>query len=409
MEKEIILDGKITNYLVNDNGEIINKKTNKKLKISKNGAVQLSIHGKNKKRSVAKLVAEAFLINPNPDIYLYVTNMDGNKMNNNLSNLKWISASENTEKVWEKRRENGTVFPIYERSENIVENIEKFLIKDNEKRIYIDNKPTSYVITKDGQIRNLKNNYILKPYLLATYPTVNLRINGKQKNKAVHRLVAETWIPNPKKLPLVDHINGDRTDFNIKNLRWVTHKENSNNKHSNIHIDKPIDTRPIFSIKELEDEFWIKNQENGYTVSNLGRVKNKNGRILKGSILDCGYIRYDCSSKSFLGHILIWETFNKKKKPKNMVINHINGNKMDNRITNLELVTQKENMQKALKETKVWDFKKVIEINDDGDVLREFLNASEAARAIGILPGSMRNTIRRNGRCYNGLKYKYVE
>lgn len=39
MKKEIILDEKITNYLVNDNGEIINKKTNKKLKISKNNCI----------------------------------------------------------------------------------------------------------------------------------------------------------------------------------------------------------------------------------------------------------------------------------------------------------------------------------------------------------------------------------
>lgn len=42
-------------------------------------------------------------------------------------------------------------------------------------------------------------------------------------------------------------------------------------------------------------------------------------------------------------------------------------------------------------------------------MLRKFANASVAARAIDILPGSMRNTIRRNGKCYNGLSYRYLE
>ena len=97
------------------------------------------------------------------------------------------------------------------------------------------------------------------------------------------------------------------------------------------------------------------------------------------------------------------------KKEENMKINHINGNKHDNRLVNLEQVTHKENMMKAAVETNAWNFRQVGEYDNEDNLLRLFPNASEAARAIGILPGSMRNTIRRNGKCFNGLKYRYVE
>ena len=92
-----------------------------------------------------------------------------------------------------------------------------------------------------------------------------------------------------------------------------------------------------------------------------------------------------------------------------MVINHINGNKLDNRLSNLEEVSHKENLKKASEEINAWDFREVGEFDEEGNMLRKFANASVAARAIGILPGSMRNSIRRNGKCYNGLRYKYLE
>lgn len=61
------------------------------------------------------------------------------------------------------------------------------------------------------------------------YLRATLYKNGQGKKYFVHRLVAETFIPNPNNLPCIDHIDRNYLNNSTDNLRWCTQKENMNN------------------------------------------------------------------------------------------------------------------------------------------------------------------------------------
>jgi hypothetical protein len=66
------------------------------------------------------------------------------------------------------------------------------------------------------------------------YFFVQLRKEKIRKKCRIHRLLALQYIDNPDNLPEVDHIDRNRTNNCISNLRWVSRIENQNNKKSNL-------------------------------------------------------------------------------------------------------------------------------------------------------------------------------
>ena len=77
-----------------------------------------------------------------------------------------------------------------------------------------------YLINKDGIIKSVRNNKIMKQTITkGGYFQIGLRKDGKQKFYRVHRLVAETFIANPEGKPEIDHIDRDKSNNNVNNLR----------------------------------------------------------------------------------------------------------------------------------------------------------------------------------------------
>jgi len=87
----------------------------------------------------------------------------------------------------------------------------------------------------------------------AGYKTIFLCGGEKRIRRSVHRLVAETFIPNPENKPAVNHINGIKTDNRVDNLEWATYSEN--NKHAyDIGLNNPINGELHKDAKITDDQ-----------------------------------------------------------------------------------------------------------------------------------------------------------
>ena len=121
-------------------------------------------------------------------------------------------------------------------NENIVrkDNLAELEIFEKEEFISIIGFNENYKISNFGRIYSRKLQGFLKPNLSPNgYFTISL-CNGKHKKYLLHRLIAIHFIknPNPEKFTIVDHIDRNRTNNSISNLRWADYKINSANSAS---------------------------------------------------------------------------------------------------------------------------------------------------------------------------------
>lgn len=86
---------------------------------------------------------------------------------------------------------------------------------------------SNYEVNQFGEIRHKQRKKVLKPRSnKGGYLYVNFKINGKNKNFAVHRIVANAFIPNPNGYAEVNHKDYDKTNNCVENLEWVDSSQN---------------------------------------------------------------------------------------------------------------------------------------------------------------------------------------
>lgn len=268
----------------------------------------------------------------------------------------------------------------------------------------------------------------------------------KAKKFLIHVLVALVFVPNPDNKPTVDHINRITNDNNATNLRWADHKEQNQNRKKAIYKHFPIyqcdKSKNIIkkwdSTKEiceklninkntlkgaikferiLDNFYWIrcndsryflneiwkeipytfrickkiKDNDKGKFASNYGRIKNENGDILAGRQTKYNTIKiYDIHTNkrsSIALHILVAAAFHGLPKDEKLIVNHIDLDTNNNNPYNLEWITRKENTIHAIKNGAIdytKKYKKVKQIDKNGNIINEFNSVKEAEQKTGV-------------------------
>jgi len=137
----------------------------------------------------------------------------------------------------------------------------------------LDRIVSSEKITRFTKGRILKQHDNGKGYL-----TVPVKVNGKWITKKVHRLVTQTFIPNPNNFPQVNHRDCDRRNNNIENLEWCTSSYDANYREQHGISRAEAVGHPLFAINlaTLEVSRFRSQSEAGQSlgvfVSNINAV-----------------------------------------------------------------------------------------------------------------------------------------
>jgi hypothetical protein len=328
----------------------------------------------------------------------------------------------------------------------------------------------NYEVSSLGNIRNIKTKRILKSTNQGGYLIVGLCKNGKGQTIGIHRLVAIAFIENPENKTQVNHKDKNRSNNNVSNLEWNTALENNIHRSENCiqttnqnivlwRVDKDtgellqkynsIELAAKWCVENnlckkivnaqsglsfafrglyknsygykwkkeeqdsLKEEVWknvyINNEVyQNYFVSNLGRFKNSKGIIMNNyKPHHSGYIYLRVNIQKYALHRLIASTFieNIDNKP---FVNHIDGNKLNNCVENLEWVTVKENNQHSHNIGLVKLFKRpIIQYDLQMNKIKRFNSIKEATDHLKI--ETIKKVLYGKQKTAGGFIFKYAE
>lgn len=218
-----------------------------------------------------------------------------------------------------------------------------------EKRVLLNGQESDFWIEDTGRLRNEKTKRWLKGGYNKGYHFYSLYFRGKQYILYTHRAVAEYFIPNPDNLPIVHHIDGDKTNNIFTNLMWVSAEEHQKTINEQVK-DKPKEYKPRIYIEDLSQYGKMAQfRKSPYYATEDGKIinisKKTEIRLEKSGSYRRFTGHYNLKGKHFLVHRVVWEAFNGSIK-EGYEIDHIDGNPENNALNNLQMITHKENVQK---------------------------------------------------------------
>ena len=329
----------------------------------------------------------------------------------------------------------------------------------------------NYEVSSLGNIRNIVTGKQMSPSVREGYVKCALTNEDARKTHFVHRLVAIAFIPNLENKSDVNHKDKNKINNCVENLEWMTRKENSIHRSLNTIIKCPARNKPINrcdkitetiletynsiedaalwtfnagltktvhngrnaignvvtgrasisygykwmlvkEISELENEEWKKvpNTIKTYYVSSLGRFKRDNGDIITCKPNISGYISVSIDNKNIRMHRLVAMTFLDNLENKEQV-NHKDGNKTNNRIDNLEWVTNRENqihcVQSGLRKNQFT--RKIVQYDLNMNPINEFKSIALASKTLGLSKGNISGVLRERHYTAGGFIFKYLE
>ena len=158
----------------------------------------------------------------------------------------------------------------------------------------VKNYENLYEVSDQGRVKSLKfgKERILKPFRnKGGYLLVNLRKNRERKMCYVHRIVAQTFTPNPDNLPEVNHKDENKENNFVQNLEWCTDKYNTNYGTRTQRMAEKL-SKPVLQYTK-SGEFVIEWKSATDVQRNLGYAHQ--------NISDC------CTGKCKSSHNFIWK------------------------------------------------------------------------------------------------------
>ena len=205
------------------------------------------------------------------------------------------------------------------------------------------------------------------------YEVVILNLNGKRTAKYVHILVAESFLQNPLNKKEVDHIDTDKTNNRLDNLRWCTRRENCENAISYARMVESKKQNPLYGDKNHYSRRVSQYDIDGNFISEFescGDALRKTG-ISKGSIQLCA----SGKRKSAGGYV--WKYTS----------------------------TPKKNQRKPLKFNPK---REVCQYDSNGNFIKEYVSITEAAKSVNRSKSSIRQAIINDGKA-GGYFWKFKE